>query len=77
MNSILIRVKAEAGARKEKFESADREAFSIAVKEKPQENAANERIRVLIAKHFHVPAKNVRIVSGQHKKSKLFSVIQS
>lgn len=76
MTKMLIRVKAEAGARKEKFESADKEAFSVAVKEKPQENAANERIRVLIAKHFHVPAKKVRIVRGHRRSSKLLEVLK-
>jgi len=73
---MLIKVRAEAGARKEKFEKKSEGAFSVAVREKPARNAANARIRALLAAHFKVPQKSVRLVSGHHAKSKLFDVIK-
>ena len=73
---MRIRVKAEAGARKEKFDKVSEGVFAISVLEKPQLNRANARIRALIAAHYKIPPKSVRIVSGHHAKSKLFDVIK-
>ena len=74
--NMLVRVKAEAGARKEKFDKVSEGVFAISVLEKPQLNRANARIRALIAAHYKIPPKSVRIVSGHHAKSKLFDVIK-
>ncbi len=75
-SALSVRVKVHAGARKEKFEKASDGVFAVAVREKAERNAANARVRTLIARHFKVPATAVRIVAGHHAKSKLLKVIQ-
>ena len=72
-----LRVKVIAGAHKEKFDVTGESAFAISVKEKPERNAANTRVRELVSRHFKVPIKAVRIVSGHHARSKIISVVKS
>ena len=76
-----IHVKVSAGAGKEEFkprldrtgrESSDH--FEISVKEKAERNEANNRIIELIAKHFKIPVKKVRIINGHHHPSKLLII---
>lgn len=62
---LSIRIKVQAGARKETFAQISENVFEIHVREKAERNEANERVRALIARHFKVSMKNVRILSGQ------------
>ena len=67
-----IRVKVKAGARKERLAELKSGKFEIDVKEKAEQNAANERVRTLIARHFHVASGNVPIISGPPPPTKHF-----
>ena len=71
-----LRVKVKVGARKERLAELKSGKFEIDVKEKAEQNAANERVRTLIARHFHVASGNVRIVAGHHRPNKTFRVIK-
>ncbi len=71
---MLIKVRAKTGAKKEEFTGLSQDHFIVAVKERPLQNAANRRIIELLAAHFGVPAKTVRIVSGHHSPSKILSI---
>ena len=51
--------------------------FDVSVKEKAERNQANARVIALIAAHFKVPVKQVRIVSGHHAPSKILSIIRT
>ncbi len=87
---MLIRAKVNAGARRESvvqtakgvnpgksdFGKAVRDEFVVHVKEKAEDNAANDRLRVLIARHYYVPPSSVRIISGHQKGSKVLRVIK-
>lgn len=73
---VRIRVKVAAGARREKFERKGENAFEIAVKEEAERGLANERVCLLVARHFGVPAKAVQIVTGHTGKNKTLKVIQ-
>jgi len=64
------RVRVKPGVRKESFTESAPGVFDISVREKPEENAANDRVRQLVAQHFGVPLKSVRIFSGYHSKRK-------
>jgi len=70
----LVRVKVTPGARRESFTELRPGVFEASVREKAEGNAANTRVRALLAIHFKVSAKAVRIVSGHRAKSKLVSV---
>jgi len=69
-----IHVKVTAGAGEESFEQKSEDHFEISVKEKAERNMANTRVLELIAKHFKVPIKKVRIVNGHHHPSKLLII---
>lgn len=66
-----IHIKVTAGARKESWKQKSEDHFEVSVKEKAERNMANTRVLELVAEHFKVPVKNVRIVNGHHHPSKL------
>jgi len=68
------RVRVSPGARKESFAESAPGVFDISVREEPEDNAANERVRQLVARHFGVPLKAVRIFSGYHSRKKSLSI---
>lgn len=72
-----IKVRVRANARKKEFEALSAASFKISVREKAEGNAANRRVVELIARHFKVPIKMVRIVKGHHAPSKILTVLPS
>lgn len=70
----VMRVRAQTEA---KHESVKRigTTFIIAVKEPPQANRANTRIREILSRELMVPLAAVRLVLGHHKPSKVFEII--
>ena len=76
MEPHVVRAKVLAGERKESFRVVKPGVFAVSVKEKAERNAANVRVRDLIAAHLHVPPKSVRLVGGHHLASKTFQVVQ-
>ncbi len=71
---MQISVRVTAGAKREAVEIVSDTRLKISVKEKAEQGAANGRALELVAKHFGVPAKKVRLVRGAHSPSKIFSV---
>ena len=71
---MYIKVRVQAGAKTEKFEVISKDHFKIAVKEPAKQNLANRRVTLLVAMHFKVPAKQVRLISGHRSPSKIFSI---
>ncbi len=69
-----IHVKVTAGAGKESFKKKNEDHFEISVKEKAERNMANTKIVELLAGHFKIPAKKIRIVNGHHHPSKLLVI---
>lgn len=69
-----IHVKVSAGAGKELFKKKNEDHFEISVKEKAERNMANIKIVELLAEHFKISAKKIRIVNGHHHPSKLLII---
>jgi uncharacterized protein YggU (UPF0235/DUF167 family) len=69
---MLIKVKAIAGAKEESWTMKARDAFTISVREKAEDNRANERIRQILAEYFKTG--NIRLIHGHHSPSKIFEV---
>ncbi|MBI3305767.1 DUF167 domain-containing protein [Candidatus Nomurabacteria bacterium] len=69
-----VNIKVTAGARKEIFREKSPYHFEISVREKAERNMANARVLELVAGHFKVPLKKVRIVNGHRHPSKLLVV---
>jgi uncharacterized protein YggU (UPF0235/DUF167 family) len=70
----FVRVRAEAGARREMVVREGDDVFEIAVKEKAEQGRANVRIRELLAAQLGVAVSDLRLVSGAHRPSKRFLV---
>ncbi|MDO8514144.1 MAG: DUF167 domain-containing protein [bacterium] len=68
-----IKVRVKTGMKKESLKTSG-SRFEISVKEKAERNQANARVVALVAAHFKVRVKDVRIVSGHHSASKMLSV---
>lgn len=71
---MQIRVKVHANARKELVTIVSNTLLEISVKEKPLENRANERVLTLVAAHFRLPIRKVRLVRGHKRPSKIISI---
>lgn len=69
---ISIKVKTEA--RREELEVLPKEHFRISVTEKAEQDEANERVIELIAEHYKIPTRKVRIIHGRKSSSKILSV---
>ncbi len=46
----------------------------ISVTQPAERNVANARVREIVAAHFSVSVSHVRLVSGHHSRSKVYSV---
>lgn len=71
---MFVKVKVKAGARREGFMRVGENKFEISVKEKPENNRANERVISMLSLKLKVPAKYIRFVSGMRSPSKLFEI---
>lgn len=71
---MYIKVKVEAGAKKEKVLKSSKNRYSISVKEPAERNLANNRICEIIASIYEINRKAVRIISGHQSPSKILSI---
>ena len=71
---MYIKVKVQAGAKKEDIKKRSKESYLISVRQKAERNQANKRVIEIIASLFNVSAKSVRIINGHQSPSKLISI---
>lgn len=71
----IVKVRVQAGARQESVSRAG-EAWVIAVKEPAEANRANARVRAVLAEALAVPLAAVRLMTGHHRPSKMFEILQ-
>jgi len=71
---MYIKVKVQAGAKKEDLKQKNKDTYIISVKEKAERNMANKRVCELMSSFFGVSAKSVHIVSGHQSPSKILSI---
>jgi len=71
---MYIRVSVTPGAKKESFTKVSEDSFTITVKEKAKQNAANRRVLELVARHFKVTPGKVHIVAGHRSPRKILDV---
>jgi uncharacterized protein (TIGR00251 family) len=67
---MLIQVRIKTGAKNESIIELDNKQLQIAVKESPENNAANRRVIELVARHYHVETRHVHITRGHTATSK-------
>lgn len=71
---MYIRVKVIPNAKKEYVESEGENRLIISVKEKPEQNMANHRVRELLAARLDKKIGDIKLISGHHHRIKMFSV---
>jgi uncharacterized protein YggU (UPF0235/DUF167 family) len=71
---MYVKVRAVAGAKKERVEEKDAETLLVSVREPAEQNRANNRVVELVAQWYNVSAKQVKMISGHHSPSKILSV---
>lgn len=73
---MYVKVRVYAGMKNESLTKLKEDHFEIITKAPAQGNAANKRVREMIAGEYGVSAKAVRLVSGHHHPSKILEVIK-
>ena len=68
-------IQAKPNAREEKVERVNDTHFLVSVKELPVKGMANQAIITALAGYFHIPAQNVKIVSGHISRRKIVEVL--
>ena len=71
---MFVKVNALTNQKKEFVKKTSENRYEISVKEKPERNNANNRIIQLLAIHFKITEKKIRIINGHHTPSKLISI---
>ena len=71
---MYIRVRVLADAKKESVKKLTKDSFAVAVKAPAEQNLANRRVLDLIAEHFNITPKQIRIISGHHAPGKILSI---
>ena len=71
---MYLKVKVFAKSKKESLLETKENYFEVRVKEKAERNLANNRVLELIAEHFEINKKEVKIVNGHHHPIKLLSI---
>jgi len=74
---MYIKINALTTQKQEFLQETGTNRFLVSVRQKPEQNQANKRIIELMALHLSISVSSVRIVSGHHKPSKIFDIIES
>ena len=73
---MLIRVRVTPDARREVVRESGPNVLDISVREPAAGNAANTRVRELVAMYCKVPLTAVRLVTGARSPNKKFNVVK-
>ena len=71
--NMYIRVRVVAGAKRESV-LVDGDCFFVSVKLPAERNLANVRVLELVADHFKISPRKIRIISGHHSSGKILSI---
>ena len=72
---MYVKVRVYPGMKKEKVTKLEEHHFEIITKAPAEQNAANRRVRELVAEEYGVNEKQVRLVTGHRSPSKILEVI--
>lgn len=65
---------AKPGAKKEKIEKIDKTTFKIWINAPAKNNQANEKLVKILAEHFKIAPRQIKIISGFKNKIKTIVV---
>jgi uncharacterized protein YggU (UPF0235/DUF167 family) len=73
---MLVKIHVYPCSKEESVKQIGPDAFSVSVREKPENGAANARTIVLLALYFAVPAGKVHLIKGAHESHKIFDILE-
>lgn len=71
---MIIKVKVFSGIKKEEVLEIAPDSFEVKVKPQPKQGRANARLVELLAEHFNLPERDVKIIAGFKTPSKTISI---
>ncbi len=71
---MLVKVHVYPGSKEEEVSRVGQDALRVRVCQKPENNAANARVKELLALYFAVPVGKVRLIKGGHEPRKIFEI---
>jgi uncharacterized protein YggU (UPF0235/DUF167 family) len=74
---MLIHIKIHPESKEDSVEMKSEYSLIVKVREKAEKNAANIKMRSLLAGHFAVDLGKVKIITGHHAPSKIIEIIQN
>jgi hypothetical protein len=73
---MLIKIKVFPKSKKEELIIKDKDSFDVKIKEKPIEGKANEAVIEILASHFNIPSKKLRIIKGSRTRNKIIEIYE-
>ncbi len=70
-----VKVKVTSKAKRDELREVKPHVFEAFVKDRAEQNMANEKVISLLAEHYAVTHKAVRLIRGHHQPSKTFLVV--
>jgi uncharacterized protein YggU (UPF0235/DUF167 family) len=71
---MLIHIKIFPESKEDSVVAKSDNSFIVKVREKAERNAANIKMRALLAEHFKVDLGRVKIITGHHAPSKIVEI---
>lgn len=71
---VYIKITAVTGQKQDSIKDLGNGRFLVSVREKPEQNQANNKILDIVAEYFKIDSKKIRFISGHHKPSKILSI---
>lgn len=71
---MYVQVRVVPGAKKESVTVVSDTILNMAVREPAERNLANTRVRELVAAHYGIETRNVRLIAGHRSPRKVFDV---
>jgi hypothetical protein len=72
---MIIKIRVVANSSVSKVERLG-EGLKVNVRAKPLYGKANEEVLEILAAHFEVPKRNIKILNGHHSKMKVVEVVE-
>lgn len=70
---MYVKVRVKTKAKNESVKKISDDHYEVAVREKPEGNAANKRVLALMALELGLPVARVRITKGHRSPSKILT----
>ncbi len=73
-DSNYLKVRVVTDSKEEQITRINEDTYKIEVKEKPENNSANNRIREILAREYEVDLGKIQIITGHHTKNKIIII---